>query len=39
MSKVSLCRRLGFEIVAPSPAVPHPLVRHTGDMLLMTRRL
>jgi ribosomal protein S18 acetylase RimI-like enzyme len=36
---VSLYRRLGFEIVARSPVVPHPLVRRTGDMLLMTRQL
>ena len=36
---VSLYRRLGFEIIARSPFVPHPLVRRTGDMLLMTRRL
>ena len=36
---VSLYQRLGFQIVARSPVVPHPLVRRTGNMLLMTRRL
>jgi ribosomal protein S18 acetylase RimI-like enzyme len=35
----ALYRRLGFEIVARSAVVPHPLVHHTGDLLLMTRRL
>ncbi len=36
---VALYRRLGFEITGRSPAVPHPLVHHTGDLLLMIRRL
>ena len=34
----SLYRRLDFEIVARQPFRPHPLVRHTGDLLLMARR-
>ena len=36
---VALYRRLGFEIAGRSPVVPHPLVHHTGDLLLMMRRL
>lgn len=36
---VALYRRLGFEIVSRRPVVPHALVRHSGDMLLMMRRL
>lgn len=35
----ALYRRLGFEIAARSPVIPHPLIRHTGDLLLMIRRL
>ena len=35
----ALYLRLGFEIVARSPVVPHPLIHHTGDLLLMRRRL
>jgi len=35
----ALYRRLGFEIAARSPVVPHPLIHHTGDLLLMMRRL
>jgi len=36
---VALYRRLGFEIAARSPVIPHPLIHHTGDLLLMMRRL
>jgi len=36
---VSLYRQLGFEIVARSPSVPHPLLYRTGDILLMTQQL
>jgi len=36
---VALYRRLGFEIAARSPVVAHPLIHHSGDLLLMTRRL
>jgi ribosomal protein S18 acetylase RimI-like enzyme len=36
---VALYRRLGFEIARRSPVVSHPLVHHTGDLLLMMRRL
>lgn len=33
---VALYRRSGFEIVAREPAVPHRLIRFTGDLLAMT---
>jgi ribosomal protein S18 acetylase RimI-like enzyme len=36
---VALYRRLGFEIVSRRRAVPHALVRHSGDVLLMRRLL
>jgi len=36
---VALYRRLGFEIAARSPVVAHPLIHHSGDLLLMMRRL
>jgi GNAT superfamily N-acetyltransferase len=36
---VALYRRLGFEVAGRSPVVPHPLLHHTGDLLLMMRRL
>jgi ribosomal protein S18 acetylase RimI-like enzyme len=35
---VALYLRLGFEIVSRRPVVPHTLVRHSGDLLLMMRR-
>jgi ribosomal protein S18 acetylase RimI-like enzyme len=35
---VALYLRLGFEIVSRRPVVPHALVHHSGDLLLMTRR-
>jgi len=35
----SLYQRLNFEIIARSQVVPHPLMRHTGDLLLMRRHL
>lgn len=31
--------RLGFQVAGRSPAVPHPLLHYTGDLLLMIRRL
>ena len=34
---VALYRRLGFEIISRRPAVPHALVHHSGDLLLMMR--
>ncbi len=34
-----LYRREGFEEVARRPVVPHPIIRHTGDALLMVRRV
>ena len=36
---VALYQRLGFEVVARRPVVPHALVRHSGDLLLMMRRV
>jgi ribosomal protein S18 acetylase RimI-like enzyme len=35
----ALYQRLGFQVAGRSPAVPHPLLHHTGDLLLMMRRL
>jgi ribosomal protein S18 acetylase RimI-like enzyme len=35
----ALYRRLGFDVVARSPIIPHPLIHHSGDLLLMMRRL
>jgi ribosomal protein S18 acetylase RimI-like enzyme len=34
-----LYQRLNFEITARSRVIPHALIRHTGDLLLMTRQL
>ena len=34
-----LYRRLNFEVTARSRVIPHPLMRYTGDLLLMTRQL
>jgi ribosomal protein S18 acetylase RimI-like enzyme len=34
-----LYQRLNFEIAARSRVIPHPLIRHTGDLLLMIRKL
>ena len=34
---VALYRRLGFEIISRRPTVPHVLLRHSGDLLLMMR--
>lgn len=34
-----LYRRLNFEITARSRVIPHPLIHHTGDLLLMRRPL
>lgn len=31
--------RLGFDVVDQRPVVPHPLIRYTGNALLMTRRV
>jgi len=36
---VALYRRLGFEISARSQVAPHRLIRRTGDLVLMKRRL
>ena len=30
-----LYRKLGFEVVARAPIVPHPLIQARGDALLM----
>jgi len=32
---VRLYRRLGYREIARAPIVPHPLIRSTGDALLM----
>ena len=34
-----LYQRLNFEITARSRVIPHPLIHHTGDLLLMRREL
>jgi ribosomal protein S18 acetylase RimI-like enzyme len=34
-----LYQRLNFEITARSRVIPHTLIRHAGDLLLMTRQL
>jgi ribosomal protein S18 acetylase RimI-like enzyme len=34
-----LYQRLNFEVTARSRVIPHPLICHTGDLLLMTRQL
>jgi len=34
-----LYERYGFRETAREPVVPHPLIRHTGDALLMVKRL
>jgi ribosomal protein S18 acetylase RimI-like enzyme len=36
---VALYRQLGFAVTARRPVIPHPLVHHSGDLLLMMRRL
>lgn len=36
---VRLYQRHGFEEVAREPVVPHPLIRHTGDALLMIKAI
>jgi ribosomal protein S18 acetylase RimI-like enzyme len=36
---VTLYLRLGFGIVSRRPVAPHALVRHSGDLVLMTRQL
>ena len=33
-----LYQRLNFEVTARSRIIPHPLIQHTGDLLLMTRK-
>lgn len=33
---LKLYERNGFKVIARTPVVPHPLIRHTGDLLLMT---
>ena len=35
----ALYQRLDFEITARSRVIPHPLIHHTGDLLLMRRKL
>jgi ribosomal protein S18 acetylase RimI-like enzyme len=35
----ALYRRLEFDVAARRPIIPHPLLHHTGDLLLMMRRL
>jgi GNAT superfamily N-acetyltransferase len=32
-----LYQRHGFQVIERTPVVPHPLIRHTGDLLLMTK--
>lgn len=32
---VRLYRRLGYQVIARAPVVPHPLIRYTGGLLLM----
>ena len=32
-----LYRRYGFEVIDRAAVVPHPLIHHTGDVLLMTK--
>ncbi|MBT6884572.1 MAG: GNAT family N-acetyltransferase, partial [Rhodospirillaceae bacterium] len=36
-ASVRLYQRLGFEIVARRPIVPHDLIQYKGDALLMVR--
>jgi ribosomal protein S18 acetylase RimI-like enzyme len=36
---MALCQRLNFEITARRRVIPHPLIHHTGDLLLMRRQL
>ncbi len=34
-----LYERLGYQVVAREPVVPHPLIHHTGNALLMVKVL
>jgi len=36
---VRLYRRLGYRVIARAPIVPHPLIRNTGDALLMVAEI
>ena len=36
---LKLYKRLGYKEVSRLPVVPHPLIKHTGDVLLMVKNL
>jgi ribosomal protein S18 acetylase RimI-like enzyme len=36
---VALYHRLGYREVDRRPVVPHPLIHHTGDVILMVKEI